>query len=263
MTPSQFILRVTRLNLAGKVIGTVVGLSAGVFGAVFGLLIGALVDEAVRFARDRTSLARLIEHQPAPGDEDPLPLDVALVVLVAAVRTGSEAPPEQAPGLGHDGIATVVARIAEICSLTPRRTTELTHIAEEARSLAVHTTSAALADRLRPRLGSEQRVSVVDLLLSLGAAPVRVRTVAERFAVSDEDYRAARARWRRLDAQACAVLGVDAHSSLEDIKRTYRTLAIQFHPDALIGLDDEQKRQAEEAYLRVQDAYRTILAAFE
>lgn len=263
MNLSHFILRVARLNLAGKVIGAVVGLTAGVFGAFFGLLIGALVDEAVRFARDRTSLVRLIEHQPAPAEDDPLPLDVALAVLVAAAGVDTELSPAQPPDSGQDGNAAVVARIAEICSLTPRRMSELAHIAQEARSLALHTTSAALAERLRPRLGNDQRVSVVDLLLSTGAEPARVRTVAERLAVPDGDYRAARSRWRRLDPQACAVLGVDAHSSLDDIKRIYRTLAGQFHPDALTGLDDQQKRQAEEAYLRVQDAYRTLLSAFE
>ena len=254
MNPSHFILRIARLNLAGKVIGTVVGLAAGVFGAFFGLLIGALVDEAVRFARDRTSLVRIIEHQPAPGEDDPLPLDVALIVLAAAAQT---------PTSGQEGNASVVAQIAEICSLTQRRTSELTHIAQDARSLAVHTTSAALAERLRPRLGNDQRVAVIDLLLSTGAEPTRVRTVAQRFAISDGIFLAARSRWRRLDPQACAVLGVDAQSSLEDIKRIYRTLASQFHPDALTGLDDQQKRQAEEAYLRVQDAYRTLLAAFD
>ena len=42
------------------------------------------------------------------------------------------------------------------------------------------------------------------------------------------------------------ILGVDKNASEEDLKKAFRNLSKQYHPDALYGKSDEEKKQAEE-----------------
>jgi hypothetical protein len=61
------------------------------------------------------------------------------------------------------------------------------------------------------------------------------------------------------DLEAFTVLGIAPGSSPEDIKAAFRKLAVLFHPDALSGLDEDKKREAGEAFIRIERAYRRAL----
>ncbi|MBP8933584.1 MAG: DnaJ domain-containing protein, partial [Candidatus Atribacteria bacterium] len=52
------------------------------------------------------------------------------------------------------------------------------------------------------------------------------------------------------------VLGVNRNASLEEIKRSYRKLARQYHPDANLGNNDniEKFKEINEAYQVLSDA---------
>ena len=51
-------------------------------------------------------------------------------------------------------------------------------------------------------------------------------------------------------------LGVDRNASDEDLKKAYRKLARQFHPDLQNG--DQQKKQAEEKFKEINEAYEHL-----
>lgn len=48
------------------------------------------------------------------------------------------------------------------------------------------------------------------------------------------------------------ILGVDKQASLEDIKKAYRALALQYHPDRVLESD---KERAEEKFKEISEAY--------
>jgi uncharacterized membrane protein YkvA (DUF1232 family) len=56
-----------------------------------------------------------------------------------------------------------------------------------------------------------------------------------------------------------SVLGVDRDASAEDIKRAYRRLAGQYHPDKVAHLGDEFRELAERRFKEIQQAYQAVM----
>ena len=44
-----------------------------------------------------------------------------------------------------------------------------------------------------------------------------------------------------------------------DIKKAYRKMAMKYHPDKLESVSDDIKKLAEEKFLKVKEAYDTIV----
>ena len=57
------------------------------------------------------------------------------------------------------------------------------------------------------------------------------------------------------------VLGVPKNASMDEIKKAYRKLSRLYHPDA--NINNPNKKQAEEKFKQVQEAYNQIIAARE
>ncbi len=55
------------------------------------------------------------------------------------------------------------------------------------------------------------------------------------------------------------VLGVPANADATAIKKAYRSLAKQYHPDTLINATDAQKKMAEDKFHEIQNAYEFLL----
>jgi DnaJ-domain-containing protein 1 len=58
--------------------------------------------------------------------------------------------------------------------------------------------------------------------------------------------------------EALAVLGLQRGAARAEIKRAYRRLAQNYHPDRQRTLSSEARRRAEEKFLRVQQAYEVL-----
>lgn len=54
------------------------------------------------------------------------------------------------------------------------------------------------------------------------------------------------------------VLGVDKNASADELKKAYRKLAIQYHPDKQTGKSDAEKKDAEEKFKEAAEAYNVL-----
>jgi len=77
----------------------------------------------------------------------------------------------------------------------------------------------------------------------------RIDTIRKRYAASDERY--------------YAVLGVSPQDSNDDIKRAYRQLVREYHPDTIAskGLPEEFTTFANEKFREIQEAYEAVAKA--
>ena len=54
------------------------------------------------------------------------------------------------------------------------------------------------------------------------------------------------------------ILGVDKNATEDEIKSAYRKKAIEFHPDKQVGKSDAEKKEAEEKFKEVAEAYQIL-----
>ncbi len=90
-----------------------------------------------------------------------------------------------------------------------------------------------------------------------------LQTVAEIFGFSEREFRRIRASHGALDAaDPYLILGVDPDISDADLRRAWRRMAAQNHPDALVarGAPPELRRLAEEKMAAINAAYQEILS---
>lgn len=59
-------------------------------------------------------------------------------------------------------------------------------------------------------------------------------------------------------AQAFAILNIPSNSSEDAIKKAYKKLSLQFHPDKLIGQTDKIKEEGKERFEIIQKAYQFL-----
>ncbi len=58
------------------------------------------------------------------------------------------------------------------------------------------------------------------------------------------------------------ILGIDPETKIEEIRKVYHTLALQFHPDNATHLSDAQRKASEEAFRRIKTAYERIMKQY-
>ena len=57
------------------------------------------------------------------------------------------------------------------------------------------------------------------------------------------------------------ILEISPDASDEEVKKAYRTLAKKYHPDRVAHLGDDMRKQAEEKFAKLSDAYDNIKKA--
>jgi DnaJ like chaperone protein len=84
-----------------------------------------------------------------------------------------------------------------------------------------------------------------------------------RYGSSGQPQGGAAAGYASTDKRYCTVLGVDEGADFAEIKKAYRTLSMQYHPDKVAHLGAEFKRVAEEKMKEINAAYDHFRKKFE
>jgi len=258
-----------------KAVGVFIGMTGGWFGILLGLLVGYMLDELFKQGRrDRLVVAYLMNPGPAEFTE-PVPGLAAYCALAVLVLSDM--------GLRRDAASSVVVakaiRAAEsVLSVPAESRVEAENIAREAfvhrgglnpdllaeslmaRRERFHDFSAIALSLLTLAEGPQSYVLAERLASILAPELVKVRKAGARRATGQQGHDPRPMdKWYGDELEAFTVLGVAPGASPEDIKAAFRKLAVLFHPDALSGLDEKKKREAGEAFIRIERAYRRAL----
>ncbi len=266
--------------IAGRVAGSVAGLLAGPFGVAFGFLSGLLVDRAVDQVRFRRRVTELLSGTgDDPGHGDPGGGGRALWGPLRRLWERSTSPSEddliRLVGLGvgvavQDGLVSdadsgaIAAFLRERYLLKAAEAVRIRQALDEAVSVGSRVSLSAVASALSlERLGLSEE-EILEYLMLVGYA--RNGSVGDRrreaiLEICEALGISSLAPQRQgLDPHACAVLGIRGDEDLVELRTVYRTLVQQFHPDSAGPLSDHQRRQSNEALVRINQAYETVRA---
>ena len=103
------------------------------------------------------------------------------------------------------------------------------------------------------------RVSVADGELNPGEEKL-IQSAVRIFNFSDERYRNIKSRYITESERYYAILGCNGNDSNEHIKKQYRKLVSDYHPDKIAskGLPEEFIKFANDKFREIQEAYEII-----
>ncbi len=120
----------------------------------------------------------------------------------------------------------------------------------------------------RFRYQPQMLLMMIDILLRVSAADGHINDSEEKlisdavgiFNFSNVEYRNLRARYQKTNDKYYVVLGCNRKDSMERIKKQYRKLVFEYHPDKIAakGLPEEFTKLANDKFREIQEAYDAI-----
>ena len=240
----------------------------GPIGAILGFVVGSAVDAAGRELNGQdvggsggASTYRTRGQYTTPND-----IRVAFLLLIAVVM--------KADGKVVKSELNHVKKFL-LMNFGERQATDLLHVLRDlmARDYSVYD----VCRQIRENTNYATRMHLFDFLYSVAAADsycspeeeAVLKTIASQLRISSYDYisiherhTAGRASSSSSSAKSVknpySVLGIVDTATNEEVKKAYRRLAMKFHPDKVEGLGDEVKKNAEQQFREINEAYETI-----
>lgn len=237
-------------------VGAALGMLGGLYGALFGGAIGVLLDLVLNEYRASGKTERYL-HGRTP--EPWLPM----LAILTGVLAGRFPPVIDARQIRHLAQETIEPRAFTI----PRRVLERVIVTaattEWDRDESFETAFVRGLDQ-----AARQRVIrlVWRVLVARGSAEAdrsQMLDFARRVLQDTEFVNRTIVVERKLDEEACSLLGISRDAAREEVQRAYRKLASQFHPDTAIHLSEEQRAASEAAFKRITAAYEQVLSQLE
>lgn len=239
-----------------RIIGAFIGfLSSGFFGAVVGFMIGSYIDHAYGGTNEESYNQNNFSNPYRSQGVHPADFKNSLLILIAAVMKA-------------DGVA-MKSELELVKSMLLR-----TYGENETRLMLLKLRDYLKEDHnlndvcrnLRNRMGYSPRLELVHILFRISRADgvisdaevQLIQQVATQLGISTPDYLSLRAMFVVSVDSDYKILDVSNSASEEEVKKAHRKLALRFHPDRLQGLSDNEKKSAEEKFIRVQKAYENI-----
>ena len=259
-------IKETVVRHAGVLVGSILGLLSGlhIFGLAIGALLGYFVDELM-FVRRILRIGTEIMTEPVAGVLDDR---WTRVVLSIALACGIAVLAEKEPHMGLAEKKLLEDRILRRIGIggnksgLVRQLTDRFFAVKEFRPLELASVYKVISD-------INERSGLLSLLFDAAKGESEritaeqndlLKEVSIRLEIPAHAYNDLRSNWIIIDTDAYDILGIAPDVSDQEVQKVYRLLASQFHPDTGVDLDDTQREQSNEAFLKVKDAYNRIMA---
>lgn len=243
----------------GKVVGGTIGFAlGGPIGAVAGAAFGHSFDrkEALYLAQED------LQHQRLSTDEESqLTFFVAAFSMLAKIAKvdGSVSDKE---------IASIEGFMTHDLNLSPESRSSAVNIFRQA--LNSDESFEAFAVQFYAGFRSQPRIIelMMDILFRVSTADggitdkeeVLLSSAARTFNLSNRDYARLKSRYVKAVNRFYSVLKIDETATNEEIKRQYRTMVSDYHPDKIEakGLPEEFIKLANDKFIEIKEAYDAI-----
>ena len=85
-----------------------------------------------------------------------------------------------------------------------------------------------------------------------------IEQIAHYLGITDADMEMLRAEFLKTDDKYYKLLGLESGASIAEVKKAYRKLALQYHPDRVAHLGREYAEIAEEKFKKINEAYGEV-----
>lgn len=119
---------------------------------------------------------------------------------------------------------------------------------------------------MRVAMSYEVRMQLLHYLFGIAKADGNVsqtevsliQNIANYLGLTATDFASIKAMFYKDVDNSFKILGVEPTASIDEIKKSYRKLAIKYHPDKVSHLGEEYQKGAKEKFQSIQEAYENI-----
>jgi len=124
----------------------------------------------------------------------------------------------------------------------------------------------AVSIQIRSRLDYSSRLQMMHFLFGIANADGKLhpeelnmlRVISVYLGISNKDHDSIKAMFFDSIDSAYKILEVNKTASDEEIKKSYRKMAVKYHPDKVAYLGEDIKKAANEKFQKVNEAYERI-----
>ena len=124
----------------------------------------------------------------------------------------------------------------------------------------------AVCDQIRSHLDYSSKLEMMHLLFGVSKADgvfhpdevALIEQIAVKLGINPVDFKSIKSMFIEETDSAYQTLGVDKNATNDEIKKAYKRLAIEHHPDKVSYLGEEIQNSAKEKFQKINEAYEKI-----
>jgi len=222
----------------------------GPLGAMLGFAVGSMIDRASNEVDTNFINEGSRSNRTQTGD-----FSASLIVLAAAVMKA-------------DG-KVVKSELNYVKAFFVRhfgesKTKELLPLLKKV--LDQHIDVVGIGQQIRMNMLQADRLQLLHFLFGVAGADgtysdseVNVlERIASSMGINSYDFQSIKAMFIKETEGDYKILEIDPSASDEELKKAYRKMAVRFHPDKVAHLGEDIKKEAEQKFIRLQEAYENI-----
>lgn len=250
--------------------------AAGRIGALLGFTLGGGID--LINARKKTPKPSAPHHGPYRNTGTAADLNAALIVLIAAVMKGDGAVRrselDHVKGFLRRNYSETQALelLGLLKDLNQRENIDVFGVCQQIKVNTDYTTRYQMFDFLYALASVDGDVSRGEILV--------LNVIRSGLGITSSDYISIAQRHtpfhnqQRRDSQASSnkqtqsngpsayrILGIEPSATDDEVKRAYRRMAMKYHPDRVATLSEDIRKNAEQQFRIINEAYETIRTA--